>query len=68
MKNGNTQTKTQALLRALPGVDSLLLLPAGVDLVAVYGRPLVVEALRAQLREAVAGLDAARPNVRRRAA
>ncbi len=49
MKNGNTQTKAQTLLRALPGVDSLLSLPAGVDLVTAYGRPLVVEALRAVL-------------------
>jgi L-seryl-tRNA(Ser) seleniumtransferase len=49
MNNGHTQTNAQALLRALPAVDSLLSLPAGVDLVSAYGRPLVVEALRAVL-------------------
>lgn len=49
MKNGRTHAETQALLRQLPGVDSLLLLPAGVDLVEAYGRPLVVEGLRSVL-------------------
>ncbi len=47
--NGKGQAKTQEALRRLPGVDRLLLSPAAMDLVARYGRALVVEALRVEL-------------------
>lgn len=41
----------QQLLRELPSVDRLLRLPVTIDLVAVYGRSLALEALRAALEQ-----------------
>ncbi|MDX1636312.1 MAG: L-seryl-tRNA(Sec) selenium transferase, partial [Marinobacter sp.] len=63
-KGNNGNSELQALLRQLPGVDSLLLSPAVTDLVAQYGRELVVEALRTtldQLRVAIIGHGRAVP-------
>ena len=47
----NGTNEFQALLRQLPSVDRLLLSPAAHELVAQYGRELVVEALRTTLDE-----------------
>jgi L-seryl-tRNA(Ser) seleniumtransferase len=41
----------QALLRELPAIDRLLRLPVTIDLMAVYGRSLTIEALRTILDE-----------------
>jgi len=53
----------RAGLRDLPAVDHLLHMPEAGELVAVYGRTLTTDALRAALDEARAALlhDAARP-------
>ncbi|MFW5940161.1 MAG: L-seryl-tRNA(Sec) selenium transferase [Chloroflexota bacterium] len=48
-ENGKGKEELQSLLRQLPGMDRLLLLPATHDLTERYGRDLVVEALRAVL-------------------
>ena len=45
-ENGKGKEELQSLLRQLPSLDRLLLLPATHDLTERYGRELVVEALR----------------------
>ncbi len=55
-ENGEGNERLQSLLRQLPSVDRLMLSPAAYDLVDVYSRDLVVEALRTRLdalREAI---------------
>ena len=47
--NGRADEALEAILRRLPAVDRLLMMPATVDLATRYGRSLVLEALRAVL-------------------
>jgi hypothetical protein len=49
---GENGQKQQALLRHLPGVDSLLQEPQSEDLLLEFGRELAVDALRHALEEA----------------
>lgn len=57
-ENGEGAERLQELLRQLPSVDRLLLLPVSYQLIDRFGRDLVVEALRKQLevqRAAIVG-------------